>query len=135
MNGRRLDWPEKLAEHLAETEAAGAWSEARYCVLWAADAVLAMTGHDPAAHVRGLAVDDAYRAIREAGHKSVEAAVIAALGEPVHPSRARRGDVVLKEDGLAVGICCGEFTAFLSDPGVAYLPTLEQRAAFQIPFA
>lgn len=132
---RRLDWPERLAEHLAATEASGSWSESRYCVLWAADAVLAMTDVDPAAHVRGLAVEGAYRAIREAGYETVEAAVTAVLGAPVHPSRARRGDVVLKDDGLAVGICCGQFTAFLSEPGLEYLPTLKQRAAFPIPFA
>jgi hypothetical protein len=132
---RRLDWPEKLAEHLAETEKSGCWLDTHFCVLWAADAVLAMTDVDPAEPFRGMTVDEAYRAIREAGHESILDAVSTVLGEPVHMSRARRGDVVLKADGLAVGICCGEQTAFLADAGIAYLPTLEQRAAFPVPFA
>ena len=132
---RRLDWPERLAAHLAATEAEGAWTEIRYCALWAADAVLVMTDVDPAAPYRELSVEEAYRAVCEAGHDTIEQALAGVFGAAVHPSRARRGDVMLKDDGRAVGICCGEQTAFLSDSGIAYLPTFEQRAAFQVPFA
>jgi uncharacterized protein DUF6950 len=130
---RLIDWPDRLAAAL-EISADLSWTEERYCVLWAADVVLAMTGEDPAAGYRGLSVEQAYRAMRDAGHETIGGAIAAVVGPQVPLAFARRGDVVLRADETAVGICVGEYTAFLSDTaGLALYPTLEQAAAYRVP--
>jgi hypothetical protein len=128
---RRLDWPDRLAAAL-EAACHDAWTPERHCALWAADVVLAMTDVDLAAPYRGLAVSDAYRAMREVGHESIADALAAEL-EQVPLAFARRGDVVLRADGAAIGVCTGERAAYLTDAGgLEYLPTLEQLAAYRV---
>jgi hypothetical protein len=93
------------------------------CCLFAADVVLAMTGVDYAASFRGYDTKTgAYRIIAE--HGSLAALLTSVLGEPIEPSFAGRGDVVLAdietvEGGESAGICLGAFCAFPKDIGFA----------------
>lgn len=68
------------------------------CATLFADAVLAMTGHDPIADGRDYGtLQDALRNIRRAGHKTM-AELIAARFPAIHPSEAQRGDLGLLAD-------------------------------------
>lgn len=131
---RRLDWPERLAAAL-EVAQSQAFSESYYCAAFAADVVLAMTDVD-LLPVRHETTAEAYAFMRET-HDSVLAALEAVLGAPVLLAFARRGDVVYSgEDGCAaLGICVGVESVFISsDGGLALRPTLQQTAAFRVPF-
>lgn len=108
------DWPQRLDAAItaarAQTFAYGSFD----CWLFPADCVLAMTGIDYAADLRGYTSKiDAYRIV--AGYGSMEAMITSLLGrEPIHPAFARRGDVMLAdvelapgESGESGGICDG----------------------------
>jgi hypothetical protein len=129
---RRLDWPERLAQFLSEADGRS-FSETYSCVVFAADAVKAMTDYDPLP-VREDTVSAAYARMRREGYQNILEALSAKIGQPIPLSLARRGDVILRRvgDDEAIGICCGEQTAFISDSGIAYWPTLEQFAAFRV---
>ena len=93
----------------------GAWD----CGLWLADWVAVQTGHDPAAHLRGI---DAALWNRAAQRLPV---VVGRLmrrdgKSPVKASEARPGDIgVLRIEGrFTGGICTGIGWAILSDRGV-----------------
>jgi hypothetical protein len=129
---RRLDWPERLVDVL--NASSGKRADSYPCVLFAADCVLAMTGVDPMP-ARGDTAAACYAIMRREGYESVEVAISAKF-KPIPLAFAKRGDVVLASGEVeSVGICCGERTAFLAiEGGIAYRPTLEQRAAFSVPF-
>lgn len=130
---RRLDWPERMAEALASAETK-AFSETYFCAAFAADVVLAMTDSDPLPWREDTLVE-AYTKMRAAGFESIHDALVAHVGESVHVALAQRGDVVLRvADGAeAIGICCGQQSAFISSQGgLAYFPTLEQAGAYRV---
>lgn len=89
---RKDDWPERLAEFIdVRRERAFSWGS-QDCALFAADAVLAMTGVDLAKKLRGYkTAAGATRRIKAAGGMRNFAS---ALTEK-HPGLAQRGDVVL----------------------------------------
>lgn len=131
---RRLDWPERLASAIAEAQTL-AFSEAFPCVVFAADVVRAMTDEDPLPE-RDETVAAAYARMRREGYETLREALAAKVGPEVPLAFARRGDVILRRtdgDAEAVGICLGQASAFISaDGGIAWLPTLEQEAAFRV---
>jgi hypothetical protein len=92
---RRLpDWPEKLAAYIADNRAARfAWG-VNDCALFAAGAVLAMTGQWLPLQ-RWTSAKSAARAQRAAGGLAV--AVDAVLPRLAGPAFAQRGDVVLAQ--------------------------------------
>lgn len=127
---RLTSWPERLAEAV-EVGQSRTFGDDYFCATFAADCILAMTGTDPMEGYRGLAQEEAAAEIG----MSFDAYLRKLFGEPVHISRARRGDVVFRENpgGLAVGICLGSISAFASgDGGLSFLPTLEQLAAYRV---
>lgn len=111
---RREDWPQRLDDAIAVARVQPfVWGE-HDCCLFAADCVLAMTGHDPAADWRGRYDDSegAYALLTERHGGDLAAAVDAALGERLSgPAFAQRGDVVMIDTplGLALGVCAGRF--------------------------
>jgi hypothetical protein len=135
---RRLDWPERLHAEI-ERAAERGFSDEYACFQFAADVVLAMTNRDPLPEgYRGLAAEVAYARMRRDGFSSVRDLVSGTLGPEVGLAFAKRGDVVLRapeEPGSveALGICLGQRSAFLAVDGIAYRPTLEVAAAFEIP--
>lgn len=120
---RLPDWPSRLDE----TIRAAAGRRFRYgrhdCCLFAADVVLAVTGRDPAQHLRGRNRRDAMAIVdREGGLERLVSRVLAC--EPVPAAQASRGDVVFGRpiaDG-AVGICLGRRVVFAAPRGLAFHP-------------
>lgn len=129
---RRLDWPERLAQALAEAQSR-TFSEVDYCVLFAADCIEAMTGEDPAADYRGLSLEDAQEKFK-AEDTTTYRRLTQIFGKAIPLAFARRGDLIVRtKPEFALGICDGQHTAFLSsEGGLAFLPTLSLRWAFRV---
>lgn len=130
---RYNDWENRLAAYLDSVRHA----EYRYgehdCALHAANAVLAMTGEDFAADVRGhyRSVAGSVRALRKYGAGDLALTVTAKLGEPIAPALARRGDVVMN-DG-STGICMGDFGYFVAiDAGLVRIARKDWQRAWRI---
>jgi anthranilate/para-aminobenzoate synthase component II len=79
-----------------------------------------MTGENPAAAWQYSNELGAARLIIETG--GIDKLVSEAMGGPVHPSQAGRGDVVLAEldRGPTIGVCLGRDCAFPADVGVTF---------------
>lgn len=102
------EWREALRALIAARMAEPfAWGR-HDCCLWAADAVLATTGRDPADDVRGTysTAQDALRLLASLGGLE---AVGARAGAPIAPLLAAEGDIGLLEvDGRqGLGVCIG----------------------------
>lgn len=111
---RLRDWPIRLEALIAQRQAAPFEWGSRDCCLWAADVVQAVTGHDPAADLRGTydTAKGAESVIRR-GH-GIKSICAARLGPEVSPSMAQVGDVGLIMDGArqaAVGYAGGAWLA------------------------
>lgn len=122
------NWPETLAELVEQrAETAFRWGE-HDCALLAADAVLAMTGTDPAGALRGAYSTEAEAdaLIAQYGGLEALAATLAAevgLGDCA-PAFAQRGDVALVTQGnmRALGVVVGDSVAVPAAQGLAFLP-------------
>lgn len=129
---RASDWEPRLNAYLAEHRK----DEFRYgvmdCSLFAAGAVEAMTGEDPAAEYRGKYKSLA-GSVRALKRKSL-AEVMDAKFEQVPPAFAMRGDVVMKDGSL--GICIGREALFVGEEGgAAGLVRLSGwESAWRVPF-
>lgn len=114
---RLHDWQARLATLVDERRnIAFAWG-VNDCCLWAADAVLAMTGKDFAAPFRGEYGTD--REAAELVHRlgGVGAIASQALGAPVPAAMAAVGDVVLVvQDGRKALAICNGTTALTTGP-------------------
>ena len=106
---RLPDWQLRLATLCKERSSAPFKWGAHDCCLWAADCVVAVTGIDPAAKLRGTysGAISAAHVLEE--HGGVEAIATAALGEPVPVGFAAIGDIVCIEvDGRkSLALCNG----------------------------
>lgn len=124
---RREDWPARLSAYLqARRLMPFAWGS-NDCMLFAADAVLAMTDTDPAARWRGYKTrEEAEEIMHLAG--GPDALLTEALGVAgVRPVLlAGRGDIVtMKLDGgVTVGVVddTGERIASVGEQGIMRLP-------------
>jgi len=99
---RRLDWQSRLHVHFDAKRREPCVYGINDCVLFAADAVLAVTGRDPIADWRGQWQDEdsAWRLIGEDGLEARVVAAMAAFGAPECPPLfAQRGDVCLAVQG------------------------------------
>jgi hypothetical protein len=131
---RREDWAERMEWAMRPENLRYGADQRLACAEFAADVVLAMTGEDLYPW-RGMAPADAYREML-ARATTMRQALADLLGPEIHPSQARRGDVVVRspeaEFGEAVGICCGRESAFVTAGGIGFEPTLSMAAAFRI---
>lgn len=111
---RREDWPQRLAAFVERARhqafAFGEWD----CCLMAADWVLEATGVDHARGLRGAYADERGAAAVLGRRGGVPAIATGALGEPIAPAFAQRGDVVmmLTQRGPALGVCIGAEAIF-----------------------
>jgi hypothetical protein len=108
---RHPEWEKRLNAVVAKHQALpGEWGRSD-CWIMALDAIEAVTGETVLSHLRGYSTEaEGYRVFRKAGYKeTVEEALAGALGEPVAPLSAQRGDVgVIEREGR---ISCGVFTS------------------------
>ncbi|GGB15175.1 hypothetical protein GCM10011380_00730 [Sphingomonas metalli] len=111
---RLFDWEERLHDYLAAQEGAEfVWGK-NDCALFAAGAVQAMTGEDPATAYRGRYTTAAgsVRALKRYGAGTL-VSTIDALFPQRDPGFARRGDLVMV-DGM-VGVCVGADAVFIGE--------------------
>lgn len=119
---RRHDWRSRLSA-VIEGALKRPFEWGRHdCGLFAADAVMSMTGTDHAAAWRGRyrTAIGALRLLRRSGYEDHVACVAAHLAE-IHPTLASVGDVavVASDDGPALGVWTGPGVAV---PGHSGLP-------------
>ena len=93
------------------------WGE-HDCALFAFNVVRDLTGVDHAAEYRGRYNTEfgAVRCLKEQADGTLRGAIQKALGEPIAPTLAQRGDVVLwsqPEFGDTVGVCIGAAAVFV----------------------
>ena len=127
---RLPDWPERLADFVRARRKMPFAYGANDCALFAADAVHAMTGVDPAAEYRGYSDErEALRIIKDAdGMRGL-------VSLPEKPAgMAQRGDVVivLIEGRETFGVCVGENYAAPGVDGLVIRPMAEAVAAFEV---
>lgn len=130
---RRADWQLRLAAFVQERASMPFEWGRNDCCLFAADAVQAMTGGDPAAPMRGYSSAlGAQRLIEEAG--GLLELVSQYLGDPVSPHMAGVGDVVLlvNEGRDLLGICNGTSAIGAGPQGMAVLGMESARAAWKV---
>lgn len=103
------------------------------CCLWAADCVLAITGTDPAADVRGTYADAAGAAAVLAGIGGIETAG-ARAGEQIAPMFATWGDVglVVSDGRNTLAVCAGAGWLAPAADGLALLPFNAAMTAWRV---
>lgn len=118
---RYSDWPARFAALVGQRIAQPfAWGQ-HDCVLWAADAVQALTGADFATAYRGTysTALEAERLVHELG--GLSAIVTACLGEPIPAAYARTGDVGMVVTGgrELLAVCNGAHWLAPAEAGLA----------------
>jgi hypothetical protein len=117
------NWPERLFDYIESRREEPFAYGTHDCCQFAAHAVEAITENNPAKDWHYANEIGAGRLIVEAG--GIDALVTQALGEPVHPAEAGRGDVVMAEldHGMTIGVCLGRDCVFAAEPaGVTFRP-------------
>jgi len=131
---RLADWPLHLEYFIAcRADHPFVWGQ-NDCAIFAADAVHAMTGKDPApAGLRKhTTAKQAYRAI--ARHGGLEGIATAALGESMTVQEATVGDVLLVKAGKrdALAICNGTSALMPSATGLVSVGLKSARLAWRV---
>lgn len=105
------------------------------CVMFGADCVLAMTGEDPVADIRGKydGPVTAARIIRKAGFDCL-GDMIADRFLEIEVSAAGRGDLVLCDgpDGEFVGVVDGHVCLGPAPNGLTHIPLRQAQRAFRV---
>jgi hypothetical protein len=123
---RQHDWMLRLERLMSERRAMPfAWGS-NDCCMWAADAVQAVTGRDPAADLRGTYTtqEAALEVIEQAG--GLRALAAARLGLEVPVVAAQTGDVGLLEQPTgdqALCVCMGGHWQAVAPHGLWAVPT------------
>lgn len=129
---RLPDAPRRLADLVLARQGAGfAWGVFD-CVLWAADAVQAQLGQDPAAPFRGRYCTSraAHRIMRPLG--GLRGLATAVLGQPLPaPLLARHGDVGLMQAG-ALGVCAGDTWLVVTGLGLGHVALDQAQLAWRV---
>lgn len=131
---RHQDWPQKLTQIIAEAERKPfVWGE-HDCCLFAAAVVQELTGVDRAIGLRGTydTAAKAKRVLKKRG--GVRQIATDALGAPIAPLMAQRGDVVLisTNHGEALGVCTGLVCVAPGDDGLVRIPITAAIAAWRV---
>ena len=123
------DWENRLGEAIAKWRSQPfRWD--RDCGRWAAACVIAQTGVDPIADLRGQ-----YRTKREALKllaTTPMAERLDALFPRVHPALAQRGDIALAQDTCLGVVTGGEALFYFVDGGMTALPRAQWTAAWGV---
>ena len=131
---RLPDWQTRLEAFVRQRQHLPfAWGS-NDCCLFAADAVLAITGHDLAPGLRGAYSTPQQGLRRVAARGGVQAIACKALGAATGPLRARVGDIVLVQiDGQdALGLCNGTSVLGPSAAGIVAMGMGSALAAWKV---
>ena len=137
MMARLPDWRGRLSACIdASLQRPFEWG-VHDCALFAADAVLAMTGTDVAVGWRGRyrSAAGAKRILRKTGYLDHGSMAGTLLGE-IPPALAVVGGVAVVEgpDGPALGVVLGATIAVPGTDGLGFLPRSEALRTFHVPF-
>lgn len=134
---RLPDWCLRLAELVeARLHVPFAWGP-NDCAAWSADVVVAETGHDHLAELRGPRRTALEAMRQEQAIGGIPAALERAGLRQVLPTQARRGDLVLlrPQPGQARGVlavCLGEVACAPGPDGLASVPMSQARTAWRV---
>ena len=133
---RRPDWRVRLSDYLALVAPAAFRPGQHDCAMFAAGAVEAMTGKDPAADLRGtyrsLAAGQA--ALVAAGYAD-QVAFVADLFPEIPAAMAAVGDLAVMDGegaGMALGVVQGAAVYVLRPSGLALVNRLHIQRAFRV---
>lgn len=129
---RRLpDWPARLDEHVRAHRAAPFRWGVHDCVGFAARTVAALTGQ-PVQAPQWRGQRDAMRLLRRVG--GVQGAAASVLGDMRPAATARRGDVVLVEQGgrPLLAVCLGHVWTAPGPDGLVYGPMSAALGAWRV---
>ncbi len=114
------DWEAQLTAVLSNAEKMPFSYGLHDCGLFAADCVLAITGKDPAAEMRGTYGTEEEADALVARYGSLLALLTEKLGEPKKGRGMEKGDIILFVlFGIEhVGVCLGEKVALVGDTGL-----------------
>lgn len=138
---RRADWPARLAAYLAVEAGTPFVPGTSDCALFAAGAVAAMTGSDPAARWRGRysTARGGLRVLRREGYADAVAVAAALLRRRAEGERAVPGDVCALETpdqaapGAALGIVQGAFVYVRGAEGLGLVHLPPGAPIFEVP--
>ena len=132
---RNADWRTALVSYLHTARRRTFAYGEHDCTIFAADAVLAMTGRDLAAEWRGKyhSLGEGVALLRAAGHES-NTALAASLFDECPVAMAQPGDiaVIATENGDALGIVQGEAIYTVGPQGLSISPLLAAHRAFRV---
>lgn len=140
---RLPDWRARLDAYVAAAwRRPFGWGDVN-CGLFVAGAVEAMTGLDPAAHLRGhlgAGPREARQAIRRSGYRD-HVAMVADLLQQCHRAEARVGDVAVVLTGasapqpMALGLVAGHRVLVMRPVGLGSVGLLDAdvTAAYRVP--
>lgn len=135
---RRPDWRSRLSACIdGALQRPFEWGR-HDCALFAAEAVLAMTGTDPAVGFRGnySSARGAMKILGRGGYDDHVDYAAARLPE-LHPALAATGDiaVIAADEGPALGVVAGAFVAVPGPEGLSFVPRSRVVRAFHVLFA
>jgi hypothetical protein len=134
---RRPDWQAALTGYLASCAARPFEPGQHDCALFAAGAVAAMTGHDPAAPYRGryTTILGGQRVLRRDGHADAVALAAALFRARSVGEAAAPGDlaVIDGEGGRALGVVQGAFVYAPGALGLVLVALDPAAIVFEVP--
>ena len=133
--GRLINWQARLVSYIADCRARPFAYGKHDCALFAAGAVQAMTGVDPADAWRGRYTTQrgGLRVLRRAGFRD-HIEMVAVLFPETSVSAALPGDlaVIDTEDGRALGVIQGPAVYVLRPNGLGLVPGTAATRAFRV---
>lgn len=132
---RLPDWSARLADLVVQRLTARfAWGVTD-CALWAADAIAAQLGVDPARDLRGQYATERQALRVMAPFGGLKGLAVAVLGPPLSaPLLAAPGDVGLMRCG-ALAVCGGETWLAVTSQGMGHMPLNEAQLTWRVGHA
>lgn len=131
---RLFDWNSRLTAAM-EARRFQPYSESDHCGFFLADCVSAMTGVDLAASYRGKAktIEEGMALLKADGYADMGDFLAKNL-EEIHPSRARRGDIMLIDvpGGEVGGVVNGERVTYVGLKGLGTASRMQATRAFRV---
>lgn len=118
---RASDWEQRLSDYIASKREAPFVYGENDCCMFAAGAVMAMTGVDPMEEFRGQykSLSTSIRALKEIGCGDLESTVDSKATE-IPIGLAQRGDIAFFDGSL--GVIIDGYAWFVSDDGLERIP-------------